>query len=171
MANLDTKLRRIKQEGSGDDGFSLTESHCLSFTHLSLTVSPPPHRQGKTQPVVLHSLDRGPLWPPSSNFRLHVGCAREPAPANSRSSWFYYFILKNRSQPVLRHCAMVEPDEPLHYFSVMNFPLSVAVCYPYVSFCVLFLIWYLSVNFTRCTGSPAELMMPKVPFVFLNLCK
>lgn len=51
------------------------------FHHLSLTASPLPLRQGKTRPVVVHSLDRHPCWPRSSNFRLHVNCARKPSTA------------------------------------------------------------------------------------------
>lgn len=50
---------------------------------------------------------------------------------------FYNFILENRSQPVPRHCAMLETAEPLHYISVIISPVSVGVCYPYVHFCVL----------------------------------
>lgn len=84
-------------------------------------------------------LDRGPRWPPSSNFRLHVNCAREPAPAIIQGHpSFYYFILENRSQPVFRHRAILETAEPLHYISVMILPVSIASCYPYVHFSVLF---------------------------------
>lgn len=49
-------------------------------------------------------------------------------------STFYYFILENRSQPVLRHCAMLETAVPSHYISVIILPVSVGVCYPYVYF-------------------------------------
>lgn len=56
-------------------------------------VSPPPYRHGKRQSVVHHSLCRGPCWPPSSNFRLHVSCAGEPARTNSRSSQFLLICL------------------------------------------------------------------------------
>lgn len=51
------------------------------FHHLSLTASPLPHRQGKTRPVVVRSLDGRPRWPRSSNFRPHVNSARKPSPA------------------------------------------------------------------------------------------
>lgn len=140
MDNLDTGNTKTKAGGgSGGDRFSAAESHSLSFSHLSLTASPLPHWQGKTRPVVVHSLDRGPRWPPSSNFRLHVNCAREPAPAIIQGHpSFYDFILENRSQPVFRHRAILETAEPLHYISVMILPVSVAACYPYVHFSVLF---------------------------------
>lgn len=135
------ETHRIKQEGSGGDTSSAAQSSSLSFSHLSLTASPLPHWQGKTRPVVVHSPDRGPRWPPSSNFRLCVNCASEPAPAiiqGHPSFFLYYFILKNRSQPVFRLSAMSEMAKPLYYISVMILPVSVAACFPYVHFSVLF---------------------------------
>lgn len=155
------ELQRIKLKGSGEDRFSLTVSRCLSFTHLSLTVSPPTHREGKTQPVVHHSLDRGPLWPPSSNFRLHVCCAREPAPANSRSSQFLLFYFEEW-KPTCSQAPCHGRDSWTialyfcnHFASVCSSLLS--ICH----FLCTVLIEYLSVNFTRCTCFPTELMMPK----------
>lgn len=89
------------------------KSSTLSFSHLSLTASPLPQWQGKTQPVVVYSLDGGPFWPPSGNFRLHVICAREPAPAiiQGHPGFFFffshYFILETGSQPASRRCAVL----------------------------------------------------------------
>lgn len=62
----------------------------LPLHYLSLTASPLPHRHGKTGPVVVHSPDGCPRRPRSSNFRLHVNCARKTiASRNSRSSGIF----------------------------------------------------------------------------------
>lgn len=80
-----------KQGGGSGERFPANESDTLSFSHLSLTASPLPQRQGKTQPVVVHSLDGSPFWPPSGNFRLHVSCAREPALAIIQGHPVFFF--------------------------------------------------------------------------------
>lgn len=61
--------------------------------HVSLTASALPRRQGRTRPVVVHSLDGRPRRPRSSNFRLHVNCARKTITSrNSRSSQVLLFL-------------------------------------------------------------------------------
>lgn len=81
-----------KQGECSGERVPANESDTLSFSHLSLTASPLPQCQGKTQPVVVYSLDGGPFWPPSGNFRLHVICAREPAPAIIQGHPVFFFF-------------------------------------------------------------------------------
>lgn len=81
---------------------------------------------------------------------------------------FYYFILENRSQPVLRHCAMLETDIAL----ISSCNQFASVCKSLLSKCHFLcsrLIEYSSVNFTRYACFPTDLMMPKYPSV-LGIC-
>lgn len=81
---------------------------------------------------------------------------------------FYYFILENRSQPVLRHCAMLETDIAL----ICSCNQFASVCRNLLSKCQFLcshLIEYSSVNFTRYACFSTDLMMPKYPSV-IRIC-
>lgn len=115
--------------------------------------------------MVLYSLDRGPRWPPSSNFRLLVGRAREPAPANSRS-WFLFFYFAEEKPTFSRAPCHVRYSWTSALYLCNHFAsMSVGVCYPYVHFSVMV---YLNANITRCGSILTELMTPKLS---LYLCK
>lgn len=115
MTNLDREKGMKQRKGCGEDRICTIELHTLylSFICHWLFLL---HLTGKAKHGLWFSIpSAGALTDPPAVILDFMSAVPESQPQLIQGHpSFYYVILENESQPVLRHCAILETAEALH---------------------------------------------------------